>query len=216
MTGQQQSSDSGGKKVEAIKNATATAHVKCEVDENGRPITADDPSGREWTWEEDGYTVFRGNARTAPGCHDNCGVLMYVKDGKLAKVEGDPENPYNQGRLCLRCLTVPDVIYHPDRILYPMKRAREDRGKDAWERITWDEAFDLCEAGLREIQRKYGPEALYVACGTGRDVILYENIFKILLVNLKRKKKIEHCVLMDKRSVEKWNDIAGFFINSCR
>lgn len=45
---------------------------------------------------------------------------------------------------------------------------------------------------------------------------LYENIFKILLVNLKRKKKIEHCVLMDKRSVEKWNDIAGFFINSCR
>lgn len=181
MTGQQQSSDSGGKKVEAIKNATATAHVKCEVDENGRPITADDPSGREWTWEEDGYTVFRGNARTAPGCHDNCGVLMYVKDGKLAKVEGDPENPYNQGRLCLRCLTVPDVIYHPDRILYPMKRAREDRGKDAWERITWDEAFDLCEAGLREIQRKYGPEALYVACGTGRDVILYENIFKALM-----------------------------------
>ena len=50
-----------------------------------------------YTWEEDGYTVVRGNARTAPGCHDNCGILMYIKDGKVVKVEGDEEDPYNQG-----------------------------------------------------------------------------------------------------------------------
>ena len=64
--------------------------------------TQDDPTGREWTWEEDGYTVIRSNARSGPGCHDNCGILMYVKDGVLEKIEGDPENPYNQGRLCPR------------------------------------------------------------------------------------------------------------------
>lgn len=92
------------------------------------PVTADDPTGRKWTWEEDGFTVVRANARTAPGCHDNCGVLMYVKDGKIDHVEGDPEDPYNQGRLCLRCLTLPDMMYHEDRQLYPMKRAKEERG----------------------------------------------------------------------------------------
>ena len=62
------------------------------------PPTQDDPSGRKWTWEEDGCTVIRSNARSGPGCHDNCGVLMYVRDGVLEKIEGDPENPYNQGR----------------------------------------------------------------------------------------------------------------------
>lgn len=43
-----------------------------------------------WKWEEDGYTVYRGTARTAPGCHDSCGVLFYTKDGRIEKVEGDP------------------------------------------------------------------------------------------------------------------------------
>lgn len=166
----------------AISNATATAHVACEVDENGKPITADDPTGRPWQWKEGRFTVTRSNARTAPGCHDNCGVLLYVdENGKLDHVEGDPENPYNQGRLCLRCLCVPDQIYHPDRIVYPMKRAKEDRGRNKWERISWDEAFDLCEKEIKAIQAKYGPESVYVACGTGRDVILYENILKELL-----------------------------------
>lgn len=100
------------------------------------PKTADNPEGRIWKWEEDGYEVIRSSARSGPGCHDNCGVLLYVKDGKLEKIEGDPENPYNQGRLCPRCLAFKEMLYHPDRLLYPMKRAREDRGKDTFERIS--------------------------------------------------------------------------------
>ena len=122
-----------------------------------------------WKWEEDGYTVYRGAARTAPGCHDSCGVLMYVKDGKLCKVEGDPDNPMNQGRLCMRCLALPEVVNHKDRILYPMKRAKEDRGKDKFERITWDEAYDIIVTELNKIKEKYGPEAVIFTQGTGRD-----------------------------------------------
>ena len=140
-----------------------------------------DPIKREWTWEEDGFTVVRANARTAPGCHDNCGVLMYVKDGKVDHIEGDPEDPYNQGRLCLRCLTFPEMAYHEDRQLYPMKRAREDRGKDKWERITWDEAYDLIETNIKDLQAKYGKECVYVSCGTGRDVIIYESLLAHVL-----------------------------------
>ena len=55
-----------------------------------------------------------------------------------------------------------EFLQHPDRIKYPMKRAREDRGKDAWERITWDEALDTIVDNLREITAKYGGEA--IAC----------------------------------------------------
>jgi anaerobic selenocysteine-containing dehydrogenase len=124
------------------------------------------------TWEEDGYTVSRTTAWSAPGCHEGCGVICYVKDGKLVKVEGDPESPFNQGRLCPRCVVSPDVVYHPDRLLYPMKRDHSRRGDpDAWERCTWDEAYDLCESELKRIAKEYGPESIQVFCGTGRDIL---------------------------------------------
>lgn len=57
----------------------------------------------EWQWEEDGYTVTRTYNYSAPGCHDSCGVLLYTKDGKLARIEGDPLDPYANGKLCMRC-----------------------------------------------------------------------------------------------------------------
>lgn len=134
------------------------------------PKTQDDPTGRAWTWEEDGMTVLRTNARTGPGCHDNCGVLLYVKDGVLEKIEGDPENPYNQGRLCPRCLAVKEMLYHEDRLKYPLKRAKEDRGKNTFERCSWDEAYDIIEREMKAVIEKYGNEAIWVTQGTGRDI----------------------------------------------
>ena len=126
---------------------------------------------KPWRYQEDGYTVTRGSAWTGPGCHLGCGVLLYTdEDGKLVKVEGDPENPYNGGRLCVRCLDLPEVTNHPDRLLYPMKRAREDRGKNKWERISWDEAVDLVAGKLIEIRDKYGAESVVFGQGTGRDI----------------------------------------------
>ena len=93
----------------------------------------------EWQWEEDGYTVTRTYNYSAPGCHDSCGVLLYTKDGKLAKIEGDPLDPYANGKLCMRCLDLPEAVNHPDRLKYPLRRFGE-RGQDRWERISWDEA----------------------------------------------------------------------------
>ncbi|NLW91763.1 MAG: molybdopterin-dependent oxidoreductase, partial [Syntrophomonadaceae bacterium] len=95
----------------------------------------------KWIWEEDGAKVVRSIARTGPGCHEGCGVLLYVKNGKLVKVAGDPDVQFNQGRLCPRCLALPQLIYHPDRLKYPLKRAGA-RGENKWKRITWAEAYE--------------------------------------------------------------------------
>ena len=51
-----------------------------------------------------------------PGCHGGCGVLAHIKDGKLVKIEGDPDHPWNQGRLCARCLAMTQYVDHPDRL----------------------------------------------------------------------------------------------------
>ena len=109
-----------------------------------------------------------------PGDHPvGCGMILHVKDGKLVKVEGDPEHPISQGRLCPRCLALTEFENHPDRIRYPMKRAKEDLGKDTWERITWDEALDILEEEVHKIWDNYGPESIFVSQGTGRQASLY-------------------------------------------
>ena len=100
-------------------------------------------------------------------------MKLTVKDGKLVKVEGDPEHPITQGRLCIRCLALPEYVHHPDRIIYPMKRAPEDRGKDNWTRITWDEAWDIIVPKIKDLKEKHGAQSIVVFGGTGRQACLY-------------------------------------------
>jgi anaerobic selenocysteine-containing dehydrogenase len=104
-----------------------------------------------------------------PGCHGTCGVLAHIKDGKVVKIEGDPDHPWNQGRLCARCLAMTQYVYHPDRLTKPLKRAGE-RGEGKWEEISWDEAYDLIERKLKAIRDEFGPESVVFSMGTGRDI----------------------------------------------
>ncbi|MGV8083993.1 MAG: molybdopterin-dependent oxidoreductase [Coriobacteriia bacterium] len=123
---------------------------------------------------EDGTEVTRTCAWSPPGCHAvGCGIKLFVKDGELVKVEGDPEHPLTRGRLCPRCLALKEYIYHPDRIIHPMKRDRSKRGRDAWEQISWDEATKLIVEKTNEVKEKYGPESIIVYSGTGREAVRY-------------------------------------------
>jgi anaerobic selenocysteine-containing dehydrogenase len=119
---------------------------------------------------EEGVTIVKTTTWSAgPGCHGNCGVLAHVKEGKVIKVEGDPDHPWNQGRLCPRCLAMPQYMYHPDRLQYPQKRVGK-RGENVWERISWEEAFDLIEKRMKDIKAEHGPESMVFLQGTGRDI----------------------------------------------
>lgn len=125
--------------------------------------------GRPWRYEEDGCTVTRTCAWSAPGCHPvGCGLKVYVRDGKVVKVEGDENHPVTKGRLCVRCLAMKDFLYHEDRVIYPMKRAKEDRGKSKWERCSWDDAIDVIKSNYDRIRSDYGVESMIALMGTGR------------------------------------------------
>jgi len=101
-------------------------------------------------------------------CHGGCGVIAHVKDGKVIKVEGDPESPISHGTLCSKGLSILQLAYHPDRVLYPMKRVGE-KGEGKWQRITWDEALDTIAERFKKVIAEYGPESIVVGQGTGRD-----------------------------------------------
>ena len=123
----------------------------------------------EWQWQEDGYTVTRTTHWSPPGCQMGCGVLLYTKDGKLERVEGDPLNAVANGKLCMRCLDLPEAVNHPDRLKYPLRRSGE-RGQDRWERISWDEAYDEITERVLAIKKEHGPESIVVVHGTGRNI----------------------------------------------
>jgi len=92
-------------------------------------------------------------------CADACGILVYLKDGVVTKVEPadfpEPEFRY----ACRRALCLPKLLYQPNRLKYPMKRVGE-RGEGKWQRISWDEALDTIASKLMDLGEKYGPECV--------------------------------------------------------
>ncbi len=105
-------------------------------------------------------------------CNSGCDALAYVKDGRVIKVEGDPSSPITKGVLCAKGLSSAHMLYHPDRLKYPMKRAGA-KGEDRWERVSWDEALDTIAQRFKEVQAKYGKHSIAAATGTMRGWMWY-------------------------------------------
>ena len=89
-------------------------------------------------------------------CSTICGIMGHVKDGRLLKIEGNPNDPNSRGRLCARGQAGLNHLYHPERLLYPMKRVGE-RGEGKWKRISWDEALDEIAGKLKTIRESGSP-----------------------------------------------------------
>jgi len=100
-------------------------------------------------------------------CHGGCGAVVTVDDGRVTKIEPDPDAPLSKGRLCPKGFAGIELLYDPNRLKYPMKRAGE-RGEGKWERVSWDEAYDMIAQNIDKIKNEYGIEAVALAQGTGR------------------------------------------------
>ena len=101
---------------------------------------------------------------TCPVCGTGCHALAHVVDGRVTRVEPDPESFMNR-RLCERGAAALDYHHHPDRLNHPMKRV-DGRGGGRWERIDWEQALDEIAGKLASIRDRYGPEAVLVLGGS--------------------------------------------------
>ena len=99
-------------------------------------------------------------------CIANCGVLAYVKNGRVIKLEGNNEDPMSKGRMCAKGLAGIQALYHPNRNKFPLKRVGE-RGGGKWKRISWDEALTTIAEKLMDTREKYGAETVFCSTGGG-------------------------------------------------
>ncbi len=87
-------------------------------------------------------------------CVNKCGVIARVRDGRIHKLDPNPEYIKSRGMLCARGNAGVKVVYDPDRLKFPLIRAGK-RGEGKWRRASWDEALDLVAKNMNEIAEKY-------------------------------------------------------------
>ena len=107
----------------------------------------------------------------AHNCGGRCLLIAHVRDGAITRLDADdaPDTlAAPQLRACVRGRSYLRRQYHPDRLLYPLKRVGP-RGEGRFVRIPWDEALDTVAHELERVRAAYGNGALFIPYGTGSD-----------------------------------------------
>jgi len=115
--------------------------------------------------------------------HGGCGILVHVENGKIIKLEPDPDSPLSRGAICAKGLAQLERLNHPDRLQYPIKRSG-GKGEGKWKRISWDEALETITEKIKETIGRDGRQAISFAQGTPKGLELYLMIRLANLLNI--------------------------------
>jgi anaerobic selenocysteine-containing dehydrogenase len=116
-----------------------------------------------------------GTVRGACGhdCPDTCHWMVDVKDGHAERLYGDPTHPFTRGTLCAKVNHYLERVYHPDRVLHPLKRIGP-KGEAHFTRVSWDEALADIAARWQAIATQSGAEAILPYSSAGVQGIIQE------------------------------------------
>lgn len=108
-------------------------------------------------------------------CVWRCGLIAKVRNGRVVKLDGNPEHPHSRGHLCVRGQSGVMNTYDPDRVLTPLIRAGK-RGEGLFRKASWDEALDLTASKMLEIKNRYGAEAMVFSSTHNLSQTQFENL----------------------------------------
>jgi formate dehydrogenase (coenzyme F420) alpha subunit len=94
-------------------------------------------------------------ATVCPYCGAGCEFYITVEKDRATGIEYMREHPACEGALCTKGNAALEILYHEDRLSYPLKRKGE-----SWAKISWDEALNLVTRGLGEAINNNGPESI--------------------------------------------------------
>jgi anaerobic selenocysteine-containing dehydrogenase len=97
-------------------------------------------------------------------CECNCGIIVQVEDGRLARIRGDKEHPGSQGYTCNKALRLDHYQNNRARLRAPMRR----RADGTFEEIDWDTAIVEIAEGFKHIRDAYGGDKIFYYGGGGQ------------------------------------------------
>jgi anaerobic selenocysteine-containing dehydrogenase len=131
----------------------------------------------------DGTTITEKPSVCTLDCPDTCSLTVSVADEKIVKVRGSRANPLTEGAICKKVSNLtPEFVHGPDRIRTPLRRTGE-RGGDAFEPISWDEALDAIHAGLSKVIDRWGSQAVIPFNYAGPHGILAQDSMSLRFFN---------------------------------
>ncbi len=106
-------------------------------------------------------------------CPDTCGWVVEVRDGVAERLSGDPTHAFTRGTLCAKVNHYLERVYHPDRVLHPLKRAGR-KGEGRFVRVSWDEALADIASRWHAIVDESGAEAILPYSSAGVQGLIQE------------------------------------------
>ncbi len=106
-------------------------------------------------------------------CPDTCGWVVEVRDGTAQRLSGDPVHPFTRGTLCAKVNHYLERVYHPDRLLHPLKRVGP-KGEGRFVRVSWDDALADIASRWRAIVAESGAEAILPYSSAGVQGLIQE------------------------------------------
>lgn len=92
-------------------------------------------------------------------CPDQCGLLVHKVEGRIVKIEGDPDHPVTKGNICSKVRRMTDRIYDDKRLKYPLRRIGP-KGGGQFEQISWEEAISVITSRWKGLIQSDGPESI--------------------------------------------------------
>ncbi|SFU62570.1 molybdopterin-containing oxidoreductase family protein [Alicyclobacillus macrosporangiidus] len=100
-------------------------------------------------------------------CWDTCSILAEVEDGRVVRLDGDPDHPITRGFLCTKGRRLHERLYAPHRVRQPLKKVN-----GRWERVTWEQALDEIADRIRDTLDHHGHHAILHAYDWGSGTLL--------------------------------------------
>ncbi len=107
-------------------------------------------------------------------CPDSCSLDVTIRDGRVTALDGNHANPLTAGFICGKVRHFHELMYGPDRVLYPAIRSGA-KGSGQFRRVSWDEALERIVTRLSEIRDQFGGEAILPYCYGGSNGWLTQN-----------------------------------------
>jgi anaerobic selenocysteine-containing dehydrogenase len=99
----------------------------------------------------------------AHDCPDMCSLLVHVEDGRITRVQGDPDQPFTAGFVCTKVGREHELVHSPERLLRPLRRTGP-KGAGTFEPVAWDAALDEITGRWRTIIERDGPLGILGYC----------------------------------------------------